>query len=110
MKYRVSDTIHTIGDRSGEFAKSIGDRTAHLARRFGDNTVDVARQVGPRRALIGAAIAVVAIGGTIMLVRYLQARRSRNDLGIGREEAVGGLGSRTNERVRSSGVEGGLSY
>ncbi|HEX7838667.1 MAG TPA: hypothetical protein VF469_14425 [Kofleriaceae bacterium] len=111
MKYMARDTLHSIGERSSDVAKTIGSSTAHLARRVSDRTADLANQVGPRRALIGLAVAAVAIGGTVMLVRFLQARRARLNAGIGREERpASGVGGRTNERVRSPGVEGGLSY
>jgi len=109
MKHMVRDTFYSIGDRSGDFAKTIGSTTADLARRFGDGTVDLARRVGPRRALIGVAVAAIAIGGTIMLVRFLRARRAEG--GISRDEAsASGIGSRANDRIRSPSVESGLSY
>lgn len=111
MKHTVRDTMQSIGDCSGDIAKTLRSSTAHLARRVGDRTTDLARRVGPRRTLIGLAMAAVAIGGTIMVVRYLRARRIRNGLGMSREEAsASGVGVRTNERVRSPGAESGLSY
>src|SRR5215510_10558200 len=98
MKHMVRDTFYSIGDRSGDFAKTIGSSTADLARRFSDGTVDLARRVGPRRALIGVAMAAIAIGGTILLVRFLRSRRAQS-AGISREEAsLGGVGSRANDR------------
>jgi hypothetical protein len=111
MKHMARDTLHSIGDRSSDVVKTIGSSTAQLARRVSGRTTDLARQVGPRRALIGLAVAAVAIGGTVMLVRFLRARRARINAGMGREEmSASGIGGRTSERVRSPGIEGGLSY
>ena len=114
MKHMVRDTFHSFGDRGGHVAKTIGSSTAQLARRLGDGTTGLARRVGSRRALIGLAMAAVAIGGTVLLVRYLRARRAGNSVGVLREEAsASGFGARTNERVRSpgiAGIESRLSY
>lgn len=82
MMNTVRDTFSSIGDRGGDIARSFGHGTAHLARRVSDGTVDLAREIGPRRALIGLAVAVVAIGGTIAIMRYLRARRERENLGM----------------------------
>lgn len=113
----VRDTFHNIGDRHGEFARGlgtgtaeiarrVGDTTVDLARRVGDGTVDIARRVGTRRALIGVAMAAVVIGGSMLLIRYLRARRAQEGTGasIDRgEEAMGGItSSTTNDRSRSS--------
>ena len=78
MMNTVRDTFSSIGDRGGDIARSFGHGTADLARRVGDGTVDLARDIGPRRALIGLAIAAVAIGGSIAVMRYLRARRERD--------------------------------
>lgn len=86
MMSTVRDTFSSIGDRGGEIARSVGSGTAELARRVGSGTADIARQIGPRRALIGFAIAAVAIGGSILVVRYLRARRERDNLGVDLEE------------------------
>ena len=79
MMNTVRDTFSSIGDRGGDIARSFGSGTAHLARRVGGGTVDLARDIGPRRALIGLAIAAVAIGGSIAIMRYMRARRDRRD-------------------------------
>jgi hypothetical protein len=74
MTKTVRNTLHSIGDRSGDVARTIGSGTADLAKRFGRGTADVASRIGPKRALIGLAVLTVAIGGSVMLVRYLRAR------------------------------------
>lgn len=99
MMNTVRDTFYSLGDRGGDIARSFGGGTAHLARRVGGGTASLARDIGPRRALIGLAAAAVAIGGSIMLVRYLRARRARtngrgliiereDDLAIGRDASA----------------------
>ena len=76
MMKTVKHTITSIGDHSGDLARTIGSGTAGLARRVGGGTAGLARRIGPRRALIGLAVAAVAIGGSIVVVRYLRARRA----------------------------------
>ena len=97
MTNTVKHTIHLIGDRGGDFARSVGSGTVDLARRVGDGTATFVRDVGPRRAVIGLAIAAVAIGGSIFLIRYLRARRMQEDRrsGIDRgDDLTGGMGTR----------------
>jgi hypothetical protein len=77
----VKHTIHTIGDRSGDFARTVGSETVDLAKRFGSGTASLAKRIGPRRALIGLA-ALAAIGGSVMLVRYLRARKLESKRGL----------------------------
>ncbi|HEX3758901.1 MAG TPA: hypothetical protein VHW23_09355 [Kofleriaceae bacterium] len=89
MMNMVRDTFSSIGDRGGEIARSVGSGTADLARRVGGGTSSIARQIGPRRALIGLAIATVAIGGSILVMRYLRARRERDRLDFERDEDLG---------------------
>jgi len=99
MMKTVKHTFTSIGDHSGEIARTIGSGTADLARRFGGGTASLARRVGPRRALIGFAVAAVAIGGSIVLARYLRARnaeRLATDGAAGSTDRGNGLhGSRT---------------
>jgi hypothetical protein len=90
MMNTVRDTFSSIGDRGGDFARSFGTGTAQLARRVGGGTADLAREIGPRRALIGLAIAAVAIGGSILIVRFLRARRERDVLDLGEEDLAAG--------------------
>ena len=86
MMKTVKHTFSTIGDRSGGIARTFGAETAGLARRFGGGTASLAKRIGPRRALIGLAIVAVAIGGSVMLARYLRARR------VARERRTEGAG------------------
>lgn len=110
MMNTVRDTFSSIGDRGGEIARSVGSSTAGLARRVGSGTAGIARQVGPRRALIGLAIAAVAIGGTILVVRFLRARRERDEvLDLGEEDlsAASRIAS-PEQRASSPGVRSPL--
>jgi hypothetical protein len=106
MMNTVRDTFSSIGDRGGEIARSVGSGTAELARRVGSGTTSIARQIGRRRALIGLAIAAVAIGGSILVVRYLRTRREREDLDIEREEDLAAASRIVSpeDRVRGPGV------
>jgi hypothetical protein len=82
MMKSVKHTIHTIGDRSGDFAKTLGSETVDLAKRFGSETASIAKRVGPRRGLIGLAVLAAAIGGSVVLMRYLRARKLDNKRGL----------------------------
>lgn len=82
MMKSVKHTIHTIGDRSGDFAKTLGSETVDLAKRFGNGTAGLAKRIGPRRALIGLAALAAAIGGSVMLMRYLRARKLESNRGL----------------------------
>ncbi len=106
MMNMVRDTFSSIGDRGGEIARSVGSSTADLAKRVGSGTADIARQIGPRRALIGLAIAAVAIGGSILVVRYLRARRERDELDLGEEDlAVASIIVTPEDGERVSGLD-----
>ena|SRR5437868_2214515 len=76
MMNTVRHSFHSIGDRSGDLARSVGSGTVDFARRIGDGTVTVVKEIGPRRALIGLAVAAVAIGGAVLIMRYLRTRRA----------------------------------
>jgi hypothetical protein len=76
MTKTIKHTFHTIGDHGGDFARAVGSGTADLARRFGSGTAHVARRVGPWRALIGLAAIGAAVGGGVLLARYLRARKA----------------------------------
>jgi hypothetical protein len=103
MMNTVRHTFHIIGDRGGDFAKTFGSNTADLAKRVGDGTVGFARDIGPRRALLGLALAAVAIGGSVMLIRYLRSRRVEDSSDIERgDDLTGGIGVRSSETSRSS--------
>ena len=109
MRNTVRDTFSSIGDRGGELARSVGSSTADLARRVGSGTADIARQIGPRRALIGVAIAAVAVAGSILVVRYLRARRERDVIDLGEEDlAAAGRIVPPDDRAAGFGVRSPL--
>jgi hypothetical protein len=74
MLNTVKEIIYTVGDSTGAFAKSMGLSSVDLAKNIGTGTVALAKDIGPKRALIGAAIVAAAIGGGVVLVRYLRRR------------------------------------
>jgi hypothetical protein len=78
MMKTVKHTLHTIGDRGGDFARTVGSETTDLAKRFGHETSRFAKRVGPRRGLIALAVLAAAIGGSVALSRYLRARKLRD--------------------------------
>ena len=107
MTKTVSNALHTIGDRSGDLARTVGSGTADLARRVGSGTTSLARQIGPRRALIGLAVLGVAIGGTVVLLRYLRNRNASEDLetagdGNSRDRSMSRKRSRAEHRAETA--------
>ncbi|MGN6106285.1 MAG: hypothetical protein ACTHU0_14355 [Kofleriaceae bacterium] len=96
----MKNVMHSVGDSTGSFARRVGcgtsdlarrvgGGTAHLAKRVGSGTADFARHVGPRRTWIGVALVGAGIAGSILLVRYLRARRERAPLdAYGNEDFV----------------------
>jgi hypothetical protein len=100
MTKTVRHTLHAIGDHSGDFARTVGSGTVDLVRRVGGGTTSLAKQIGPRRALIGLAVLGVAIGGGVFLIRYLRARSTKDELGIGSDGADGSA-ERATSRNRS---------
>ncbi len=80
MMKTVKEIIYTVGDSTGSFAKNVGLTSADWARSIGSGTRDLARQIGPRRALIGFAILAAAVGGSILVVRYLRRREEAREL------------------------------
>jgi len=104
----VKRTINTLGDYTGDFAhdagklaRNIGGETAELARRFGDGTVTLARRVGPKRGLIGLAVLAAAVGGSIMLIRYLKARNADASLDADEPTEARSNGTFANKRARA---------
>lgn len=104
----VKRTIHTLGDYTGDvahdagkLARNLGGETVDLARRFGDGTVTLARRVGPKRGLIGLAVLAAAVGGSIMLIRYLKARNADASMDGDEPEATRGNGTLANKRARA---------
>ncbi len=80
---------------------NIGDGTGHLAKRVGSGTADLARRVGPRRAIIGIAVIGVVVGGSILLVRYLRARKEDLPFEGSEEQAPGRAPSRRTRRAEA---------
>jgi hypothetical protein len=98
MTKTIKHTFHTIGDQTGDLARAVGSGTADLARRFGTGTAGVARRVGPWRALIGLAVIGAAVGGGVLLARYVRARRAEL---AGDEGTAGESSSGSRNRQRS---------
>ena len=105
----VRNTLHSIGDRGSEVARTIGYGTADFARRFGRGTADVAIRIGPRRGLIGLAVLAVAIGGSVVLVRYLRTRAEERELEGTGTQASRGARSR-NRAYAQPGIDARVSY
>ena len=77
---RASDFASSVGKDSSKLARRVGKDSGKLARRVSKATVKTARDIGPQRALIGLAIAGAAIGGTVVLVRYLRSKKAEAEL------------------------------
>jgi hypothetical protein len=75
MLNMVKDLITSVGGPTGSFAKTVGLSSAGLAKSVGAGSVALAKDIGHKRALIGAAVAGAAIVGSVLLVRYLRARK-----------------------------------
>jgi hypothetical protein len=113
MMKSVKHTIYSLGDRGTDFAKAIGSDTygiarrvgggtADLAKHLGDGTVDLAKRIGPKRGLIGLAVLAAAIGGTVVLVRYLRARNADAELdGDESDDAPNSRSARNRKRARA---------
>jgi len=99
MLNTVKDIIGTVGDSTGSLAKSIGHSSADLAKTIGTRTVTLANDIGPKRALIGAAILVAAVGGGIVLVRYL---RRREQARLARESKHASFAAEVRSRIPSA--------
>ena len=84
----VKEIIYTVGDSTGTFAKHVGLTSADLAKAVGSGTVDLAQRIGPKRALIGFAILAAAVGGSIVLVRYLRRRELEQESMRASDEAM----------------------
>ena len=93
MLNTVKEIIYTVGDSTGSFAKSIGLSSADMAKTVGAGTVALAKNIGPKRALIGAAILAAAVGGGIVLVRYLRRRDAARHEEESMEASDAALGS-----------------
>jgi len=78
MMKTVKHTFSSIGDRGGDIASG----TVDLAKRFGSGTAGLAKKIGPRRGLLGLAVFVAAVGGSVVLIRYLRSRKADADLDV----------------------------
>ena len=67
------DAAKVARDATMDAARTAGAATAHAAKEVADRASDLARRV-PRNGWIGIAAAAAAIGGTVLVVRYLKAR------------------------------------
>jgi hypothetical protein len=105
MTKTVRNTFHSIGDRGGDVAKAIGSGTADLALRFGRGTADLATRIGPRRGLIGLAVIAVAVGGSVVLVRYLRARAAEEQTAMDESGSSSGRGKARNKRSHANSVD-----
>ena len=92
MMKTVKHTIYSIGDTGGDLARTIGSDTVDLARRFGGGAASIAKRVGPKRGLIGLVVVAAAIGGSIVLVRYLRSRKANSEVDISADDVLNGLG------------------
>ena len=97
----VKTTFYTLGDRTTDLARTIGDETVDLARRFGDGTMTLAKRVGPKRGLIGLAVLAAAVGGSIMLIRYLKARNAEQAIAGDDANDETGASNFANKRTRA---------
>jgi hypothetical protein len=96
MMSTVKNAFHTIGDRGGDIARTVGGSTADLAKRVGGSTADLAKRIGPRRGLIGLAVILAAVGGSIVLVRYLRTRDDEEAAAL--EDELGSPAKRSGKR------------
>jgi len=71
---------------TADLAKSFGGEASVLAKRFGSGTADLAKRIGPKRAIIGVAVLGALVGGSILLVRYLRARKEDLPVETGDEQ------------------------
>lgn len=107
MTKTVRKSFHSVGDRGGDIVKAIGCGTADAARWVGRGTADIATRIGPKRGLLGLAVIAVAVGGSIVLVRYLRARNAEsldmedNGTGTGSRRARSGKRSQHGADVRA---------
>ena len=105
MMKTVKHTFTSIGDHGGELARTMGSGTVDLVRRAGTGSASLARRIGPRNALIGLAVAAVAVGGTIVLLRYLRARNADGLAADGGDSTDRSNGSRRSRAQRNADAQ-----
>ncbi|MBA3398039.1 MAG: hypothetical protein H0T89_35770 [Deltaproteobacteria bacterium] len=75
----AADVAKLIGEHSADIAKLIASNTSSAAKKVGSGTVDLAHRIGPKRGILGFVALVAAVGGGVVLVRYLRSRRAELD-------------------------------
>ena len=95
MMKTVKNTFSTIGDRGGDLAGDLASGTVDLAKRFGVGTSSLAKRVGTRRGLLGLAVIAAAVGGSVVLIRYLRSRNRNAEADRSADNAWPGASSKT---------------
>ncbi len=72
----AADIAKLIGEHSADIAKLIASNTSSAAKKVGSETADLAHRIGPKRGLLGFVALVAAVGGGVVLVRYLRSRQA----------------------------------
>jgi hypothetical protein len=96
MMKTVKNTFSTIGDRGGDLAGDLASGTADLAKRLGIGTTSFAKRVGPRRGLLGLAVIAAAVGGSVVLIRYLRSRNRNAEVDGSADNAWPGATTKSN--------------
>lgn len=107
MMKTAKHTLHAISDHGSDLAHTIGSGTADLAKRVGSGTANLAKRIGPRRGVISLVVMAAAIGGSIVLVRYLRARKANGAVDIHEDDIVSGAkapSARTGKSTPASAV------
>lgn len=74
MLDQVKEVIYSVRDSTSSIAKSLGITTADIAKSAGMGGVGLVKILGARRVLLGAGLLSVAVGGGVIVVRYLRRR------------------------------------
>ena len=95
MMATFKDTLGALGENAacfakdfGGYAKDFGGKAADFGKDVGKRTSALAHRVGPKRGAIALGIVAAAIA-TPFIIRYVRARRARQESLIGPDgEAV----------------------
>jgi hypothetical protein len=90
MMKTAKHTLHAISDHGSDLASTIGSGTVDLAKRVGSGTANLAKRIGPRRGVISLVVMAAAIGGSIVLVRYLRSRKANAPVDVAEDDVVSG--------------------